>query len=179
MKSRKLLAVLLGGALLVAAAIGAWTGTSQGATPGDPGDALTAARFEISIDGASIGAFSELAGIASGIDAEDVDYVNRDGTVTVKLPDKRDPPTVTLKRGMTRSLEMSAWHELVVLGDVAAARKNVTLTMFNAAGEPVARYHLENAWPAKLEIGGLKAGASSVLIETVTLACDHLQRVSP
>ena len=178
MKSRTLFAALLGGVLIVAA-IGAWTSASQGATPGDPGDALTAARFELSIDGASIGAFSELAGLSSGIDAEDVDYVNRDGNVTVKLPAKRNPPTVTLSRGMTRSIEMSAWHELVILGDVAAARKNVTLTMYSAEGEPVARYYLENAWPAKLEIGGLKAGASSVLIETVTLVCDHLQRVSP
>ena len=57
----------------------------------------------------------------------------------------------------------------MILGDVAAARKNVTLTMYNAAGEPVARYHLTNAWPAKLEINGLKAGAGSVLLETVTL----------
>ena len=55
MKSRTLLAVVVGGALLAAAAIGAWTSSSQGATPGD--DALTAARFELTIEGASIGAF--------------------------------------------------------------------------------------------------------------------------
>jgi len=176
MKSRTLPAVLLG-ALLAAGAIGAWTSASQGATPGD--DALTAARFELSIDGVSIGAFSELAGISSGIEAEDVEYVNRDGTVTLKLPGKRTPPTVVLKRGMTRSLEMAAWHELVILGDVAAARKNVTITTYNAVGDPVARWNLEAAWPAKVEINGLKADTGSVLIETVTLVCDRLHRVSP
>ena len=42
--------------------------------------------------------------------------MNRDGTVTLKLPGKRTPPTVTLKRGLTRSLELSAWNELVVSG---------------------------------------------------------------
>jgi hypothetical protein len=32
-----------------------------------------------------------------------------------------------------------------------------------ADGTAVDRYHLESAWPAKIEIGGLKAGASEVL----------------
>ena len=50
--------------------------------------------------------------------------------------------------------------------------------MFNTAGEPVARYHLENAWVPKIEIAPLKAGSNEVLMETVTLACDHLQRVA-
>jgi hypothetical protein len=87
------------------------------------------------------------------------------------------PPTVTLKRGMTRNIELAAWHELVILGDVAA-RKNVTLTMYDVTGDPVVRYHLTNAWPSKLEIGALKAGASSVLTETVTLVAEFIQRVS-
>ena len=43
----------------------------------------------------------------------------------------------------------------------------------------MARYHLEMAWPSKLEVGGLKAGASEVLMETVTLVCEHIQRVAP
>ena len=179
MKSRTLLAVILGGVLLATAAIGAWTSASQGATPND--GPFTASRFELSLDGMPLAIFSELAGISSGIDAEDVEWISsRDGTVTLKLPGKRTPPTVTLVRGLTRSLELNAWHELVMLGDIPAARKNVTLTMFDAAGEPVARYHLENAWPAKLETDGLKAeDGTSALIETVTLVSDHIRRVSP
>ena len=51
--------------------------------------------------------------------------------------------------------------------------------MYNFDGAPVARYHLENAWPSKLEIGSLKAGASEVLMETVTLVCEQIQRVAP
>ena len=50
--------------------------------------------------------------------------------------------------------------------------------MYNAVGEPIARYQLTNAWPAKLEIGALKADAGSVLLETVTLVCERLRRVS-
>ena len=179
MKSRTLLAVLAG-AILVAGAIGAWTSASHGATAqaGDSGDALTAARFELTIDGHALASFSELGGLVSGFDRADLELVTREGDTAVVLPVKRNPPTVTLKRGMTRNIEMSAWHELVLLGDVAAARKSVTLTMFDARGDPVARWHLTNAWPSKVEIGGLKAGDGSALLETVTMTCEFIQRVS-
>ena len=73
-----------------------------------------------------------------------VDFIQSDAKENIlkKLPGKRTPPTVTLKRGKNKNMEMAAWHELVVLGDVAAARKSCSLTMFNTKGEPVARYHL-------------------------------------
>ena len=179
MKSRTLVAALLAGAILVAAAIGAWTSSSQGAAapPGGEHDALTAARFELTVDGHSLAVFSELVGISSSVDIEHIRLDTNRKHKLKKLPGKRTPPTVTLKRGMTRNIELAAWHELVILGDVAA-RKNVTLTMYDVTGDPVVRYHLTNAWPSKLEIGALKAGASSVLLETVTLVAEFIQRVS-
>jgi phage tail-like protein len=177
MKSRTLVAALLAGAILVAAAIGAWTSSSQGAAAPPGGEPLTAARFELTIDGHSLAVFSELVGISSSVDIEHVRVDTNPKRKLKKLPGKRTPPTVTLKRGMTRNIELAAWHELVILGDVAA-RKNVTLTMYDVTGDPVVRYHLTNAWPSKLEIGALKAGASSVLTETVTLVAEFIQRVS-
>jgi len=149
-----------------------------GVGQGQDYDALTAARFELSIDGHSMAQFSELSGISSAIDV--VDFIQSDAKANTlkKLPGKRTPPTVTLQRGMTKNIEMAAWHELVVLGDVAAARKSCSLTMFNTKGEPVARYHMTEAWPSKIEIGALKAGASEVLMEKVTIVCEFIQRVS-
>ena len=52
------------------------------------------------------------------------------------------------------------------------------LVIKSADGKPVARYDLENAWPSKLEISGLKAGSSEVLTETMKLVCDRIQRVA-
>jgi hypothetical protein len=51
--------------------------------------------------------------------------------------------------------------------------------MVDVEGKAVARYHLESARPAKLEIGGLKASASEALYERVTLVCENIERVSP
>ncbi len=96
-----------------------------------------------------------------------------------KLPGKQSPPTVVLKRGKNSSMELWTWHEAVLNGDMAAARKSCSLVMYNSDGKPVARYHLENAWPAKLEVGAMKAGSSEVLTESVTVVCEHIQSVAP
>jgi phage tail-like protein len=168
-------AAVVGGAVLAAALVDG--ATVREASAQVPPGGLAAARFSITADGQEIASFSELTGITTEI--ETVDMISSGGNQQIlkKLPGKRTPPTVTLKRGMTRGLEVQAWHD-AALTDAPTARKNATLVMFDVAGQPVARYHLEQAWPSKIEINGLKAGASEVLMETVTIVCDHLQRVA-
>jgi phage tail-like protein len=135
------------------------------------GDGLAASRYELTIDGHSLATFTELQ------------IVSTSATIPMSssgLPTGSPVKSVqvVLRRPMTRNIEMAAWHELVVLGDVAAARKSVSLTMYSSDGKPVARYHLTDAWPAKIEIAALRAGASEVLMETVTMTCEFIQRVS-
>jgi phage tail-like protein len=142
-------------------------------------DALTAARFSITIDGSEIATFSELQGITTSVEVVDFIESSDKEVVMKKLPGRRNPPTVVLKRGKNNSMELWAWHESVLQGNMAAARRSCSLVMYNVDGKPVARYHLEDAWPAKIEIGALKAGASEVLMESVTLTCTHIQRVAP
>ena len=71
---------------------------------------------------------------------------------------------------------MFAWHRDAL--SRRAARKDAVLVMYDVQGQPVARYHLESAWPAKLVVGGDKVGAGQLLFETVTLACDAIQFTS-
>ncbi len=133
------------------------------------GDAITAARFSVTIDGVEIASFAEVVGITTEADTA--------GLLLKKLPGKRKPPTVTLRRALTTDTQLAAWHEAAVV-DPAAARKRATLVMFNTRGEPVARYHLENAWPSKLEIASPEPGSGGALNETVTLSCQRIQRVA-
>jgi phage tail-like protein len=144
-----------------------------------PGDAITAARFSIVIDGYQIASFSELVGITTEVEPVELLESTDKEVMLKKLPGKRKPPTLTLKRGKNNSMELWLWHEAVLMGDIIAARKSCSLVMYATDGTPVARYHLEMAWPSKLEVGALKAGASEVLMETVTLVCEHIQRVAP
>ena len=72
------------------------------------------------------------------------------------------PGTVVLRRGSTAtSNALRAWQEGVA--------RDAALVMYDTNGRPAARYHLENAWPSKLEIGGLKSGSTEVAVESITL----------
>ena len=143
-----------------------------------PNDALTAARFSITIDGYEIASFSELQGITTEVVPVDFLESTDKEVIFKKLPGQIKPPTVVLSRGKNSSMELWAWHEAVLQGNIVAARKSCSLIMYNYDGAPVARYHLMHAWPSKLEVGALKAGASEVLMEKVTIVCESIQRVS-
>jgi tail tube protein gp19 len=52
---------------------------------------------------------------------------------------------------------------------LSGKRADLDVVMYNSDGKPVARYHLEDAWPAKIEIGALKSWPSEVLYESITL----------
>jgi phage tail-like protein len=141
---------------------------------GSPGDfETTISWFGLTVDGVQVASFSTLGKISSEASPDDFT-----GRMLKKLPGKRTPPTVTLSRGLTSDLGLFAWHQAAVEGQ-AAARKNADLVMFSATGDAVARYHLENAWPSKLDVEPSKSGSSGVLVETVTLMCDRLVRVAP
>jgi phage tail-like protein len=148
-------------------------------TASTPSDVITANRFALTIDGYEIATFQELQGITAEVEPPEYWEPSPTNPTATPLSGKLKPPSVTLKRGMNGSLELWAWHEAVRAGTLGAARRSCTLTMFNADGKPVAKYWLEKAWPNKIDLAGLKAGASEALIETVTLTCEHIRRVAP
>jgi hypothetical protein len=114
---------------------------------------ISASRFGISIDGVQIGVFAQLiseADLATGAGGQ----------------------AITLTGGRTQGLKMAAWHELVILGDVAAARKSASVIMYNSSGSPIRTYHLENAWPSKVSLdsserGQLRTATVMLMYETL------------
>jgi phage tail-like protein len=98
---------------------------------------------------------------------------------TTRVLGRRRPPTVVLTRGNDSSMALWEWHDAAVRGNWGAARKNCSLIMYNYEGKLIARYHLDQAWPAKLELHGIKAGAGERLTETVTIVCDNIHRMVP
>ncbi|HEY9379038.1 MAG TPA: phage tail protein [Jiangellaceae bacterium] len=152
---------------------------ADGASANAPDAPFAPVRFSLTTDGVPIGQFFD---VAINSEVEPVELMEQDGNRTLlrKLPGKRNPPTITLKRGKNEDRGIFAWHQsLLDPGQAAQARRDCTLTMFDASGTPLARYFLENAWPAKIEIGALKASGNEIMVETVTLVCDDLQRLTP
>jgi phage tail-like protein len=136
-------------------------------------DATTTVFFGLEVDSVLQAAFSDLA-LVSEIKPVEV----TEGTGDTVILGQRIRPHVALKRRQNDDMRLFAWHESVVDGPIPAARKDCTITVFDASGAPLARYHLEKAWPFRIEVGPLTASPSEDLLETVTLICDNVRRVA-
>jgi phage tail-like protein len=81
---------------------------------------------------------------------------------------------VTLVRPLVRDSTFVDWAHQSKTHGVAAGR-SATIVVFAADGSPVARYHLENAWPSRLEIGSLTRGDDTVAVERLTVTYDDVE----
>jgi phage tail-like protein len=140
---------------------------------------ITAARFSLQADGVEIASFSELSGIKTEIKTTEFVESGANGLIQMNIPANPVLAQLSFKRAQTTDLALWTWHEAARHGEMGAARKTVSIVMYDNSEKAVATYHLENAWVSKIELAGLRAGSADVLQETVTLVCDHLQRVQP
>src|ERR1700683_3941963 len=121
-----------------------------GLGPSMPNDAISAARFSITVDGYEIAQFSELTGITTEVEVIDfMENGSSGANILKKLPGKRKPPTITLRRGKNTSMELWAWHESVVHGDIVGARKSGSIVMYGYDRDPVWRYSLPYGGPGE------------------------------
>jgi phage tail-like protein len=143
------------------------------------GQTLTSAIFKISTSNGDA-MFSELAGISSEV--EQVEYMEAGlkGPVFGRFIGRAKPPTVALKRAMSTNKDTQwiwEWHAMARTGTTAAYRA-CTLSLYAAGQDPsgtaTKAYMLSNAFPTKVEIAGMKAGGSEVVLQTVTLMCDEI-----
>jgi phage tail-like protein len=139
-------------------------------------DPLRNFRFRLEIDGIQAAGFSEVA--IAPTTTETIDY--REGTdppQVRKLSGLTKYGTVTLKRGVTASLELFRWHRQIVSGQLATSRKQVVIVVQDEAGTDVARYVVSEAWPVKYDPGDLNAKGNEVFIETLELVNEGVERV--
>ena len=140
-------------------------------------DPLSGLRFRVEIDGIASAAFSE---VEIGETTTDViDY--REGSEPAharKLPGLTRFGSVVLRRGVTTSLELVQWHAQVAAGQIAAARRNVVVVIEDDAGADRARFVVNNAWPAKIGPTRLDASCSEIVIESLTLTNEGIERVA-
>jgi phage tail-like protein len=146
--------------------------------PGLPTDALAGYHFAIEIDSITIAQFQEVSGITSELDVIELKENTKDGKYIIhKLPGNRKPPAITLKRAKSSSKDLWDWHEKIFQGKISDARKGGSVVLYNYEGEEVGRYNFVNAWPSKISMSSLKAGANEVLMEECTIVCEELHRV--
>jgi phage tail-like protein len=145
---------------------------------------ISAARFVLGVTGGSAAwGFSELAGIAVEIEPSEYIFCDAKGTVVhTKQYGKTKPPTVTLKKPMDDDKTLWGWHLNAQAGS-PNARLDCTLAAYGAgspgitpdASNPVFSWTLLSAWPSKIDLAGMKAGATETPLMTVTFACDLIE----
>lgn len=130
-------------------------------------------NFLVQIDGIDQAAFSEVSGLQA--ETEVIEY--REGSDPLsssrKLPGVVKYGNVTLKRGVTQSRDLWEWWRTVSTG--AVERRNVAVVLLDDARQPVKRWLLRNAFPAKYVAPDLNAKGNEVAIETLELAHEGLE----
>ena len=133
-------------------------------------DPLRNFRFRVEIDGLVAAGFSEVLIGATTVDV--IDY--REGTEpnhVRKLPGLHTFANITLKRGVTASLELFNWHKEIL------QRRNVAIIVSDESGVDQVRFIVREAWPAKYDVSDLSGKGNEVLIELLELANEGIERV--
>jgi phage tail-like protein len=140
-------------------------------------DPLQGSRFRLEIDGLTAGNFAHASIGASAVEL--IEY--REGTDPPharKLPGLARFGNVVLKRGLTESTELYEWYAQVVSGQIAGSRRSVAIVIMDDAGADRARFRLREAWPVRYETSPLDALANQVVIETLEIAHEGIERIS-
>jgi len=155
------------------------TGRQQAIQPGTRAELLTSAIFKIENE-KGLAVFSELAGISSEVEMQEYMQAGEKGPEFGRFVGKAKPPTVTLKRAMSNGPDTTwiwEWHQMARLG-MPNCYRTTTLMLYGAGsdpgGAPQMGYMLVNAFPSKVDIAGMKAGGTEVVVQTVTLMCDEI-----
>jgi phage tail-like protein len=93
-----------------------------------------------------------------------------------KLPGEALGGNITLRRGMSISMSMWKWFELVQEGNWFKQRKTASLTL-HENGTPQAVFEFTAAWPTRYRVGEMTTDSSDVELEEVEIAYEGFKRI--
>lgn len=137
-------------------------------------------NFRIKWDGQYVAGLSKMGALTRTTEP----VIHRNGGDPVherKSPGKTKYNAVTFERGVTHDLAFEAWAELVHTPDATISlrnfRKDLTVDLFNEAGQKVKSYHLFRCWVSEYQaLPALDAGTNAVAIETIKIELEGWQR---
>jgi phage tail-like protein len=134
--------------------------------------------FSLDAGGKVQGFFTEISGLGSETEVVEHKVVDPSGRDLVqKIPGRLKFTDVTLKRGVTKTVDMWDWRKKVEDGDIVGARTNASITMFDQSLTPVASWELINVWPSKISGPQMQSDSTAYGIEEMTLVFEDMKRV--
>ena len=143
-------------------------------------DPLVAFKFGLEIEGKLTGFFTQVSGIGSETEVVQQKVVNSEtGEAIIRqIPGRLTWTPVSLKRGVTSSIDIWEWRQMVVDGKIDEARTNCSVIAYSQGNEEIARWNFENAWPSKVTGPDMDAGSTDYMIEDVTIVHEGVERVA-
>ena len=132
-------------------------------------------RFLLEIDGISQAGFREATISESTQDPIEYREGNEPPTVR-KIPGLIKYGNVTLKWGVTDSLDLYNWRKSIEDGKVKDNRKKIAVVLMDDQGNAKARWEFSQAWPTKYHAPDLNATANEIAIETLEIAHESMAR---
>jgi phage tail-like protein len=144
-------------------------------TTNDRKDPYRNFRFRVEIDGISVASFSDATVPDSTTDS--VDYrEGTDPTYQRKLSGLTKYGSLTLKKGLTDSMDLYNWRKQVEDSGASKARKSISLVLIDEEGNDSSSWNIHEAWPTKYSSSGFEAKGNAVMIETFELALEKIER---
>jgi phage tail-like protein len=138
-------------------------------------DPLRNFRFRLEIDQITQGYFSEVT--IGETTTEPIDYrEGTDPTHVRKLSGLTKYGNISLKWGVTDSVELYNWYKAVVAAGAVDNRKNVKIVVVDEAGADKASFLISEAWPTKYDPSDLNAKGNEVFIELLELVNEGIER---
>ena len=149
--------------------------TTNDALSGDP---LVSCYFSLEV-GPITGYFTEVSGLGSETEVVELKVMGANNQEIVrKIPGRLKWNDITLKRGITASMDMWTWRKQVEDGDVAGARTNGSIMMYSQEGDLVAQWDFTAGWPSKVTGPSVKSDSGEIGVEEVTIVCEDCRRTS-
>lgn len=132
-------------------------------------------RFRVEIDGIQIAGFSEATIPDSTTDP--IEYrEGTDPTHQKKLSGLTKYGNITLKRGLTDSMDIYDWYKGVAQTGALKARKNISLILIDEEGNDKSRWDIVEAWPTKYDASDFSAKGNEVVIESLEIVHEGVTR---
>jgi len=141
-------------------------------------DPLVGFHFGVDIQGKVSGFFTECSGLGSEHEVIEHKVVTEGGQeVVMKIPGRLKWENITLKRGITSSMDIWDWRKEVEGGKVNDARRDGSIVMFDQTLKEVARWNFERGWPIKVTGPQPKADSNEIGVEELQIAHEYIERV--
>ncbi|MEA2587071.1 MAG: hypothetical protein QOF33_5156 [Thermomicrobiales bacterium] len=130
---------------------------------------LQSGRFLVEIGAEVVANFQECTGLT--VEVEVQEYVEGGNNEFIhKLPGRMKYTNITLKRGISDNPQFATWRPRVEGGKISVQPKNLSIILFDHAGQTVKTWEVAEAYPVKWTGPDMRASSMDVAIETLELA---------